>query len=154
MKFIELMKNLFEKIKGFVQNLFQTVFDFARKNSGIAVTVVENIKWAVNHPYADIITALIPGDVDNQVVRTLRRVLPKVAFKLALAHRIVNENDTNTDVIEAIINYLKDAHPEAKTSFYVMFAAELNLALPDGKITISEAIILSQIAYNELIAKK
>jgi len=154
LNFIQTMRNLLNRIREILMNVFQMSFEFAIKNSALAVKITDNLKFAVESPTADLITTIIPGDIDDNILKVLRKVVPEVAFKLGLVHKIVTESQNMSEAVEKIIIYLKEMHPKARTSFWVMFAAELNLALNDGKITLSEAIILSQMAYSEIMKKR
>jgi hypothetical protein len=152
-KIKKFMKKIWEILVKTVGMFFGRTFEFLAKNSGVAVAITDKLKQAVESQYADTAVIIIPGDFDNNLLKILRKIVPVVAFKLALTHRIVTENDNNSDVIAEIIKYLKETNPNAATSFYVMFAAELNLALADGKIDIAEAIFLTQMAYRGLLKK-
>lgn len=147
------MKKLFEKIAAFVRKALGTIFDEFRKHSEAAVKVTANIKKFVESPITDVVTTLIPGDVDDAIAAKLRVVLPQVLQKVAIMHGILKENETNADVIENIIANLKEINPDARVSFWVLFSGELNKALSDGKLELAEAFILAQMAYLELKKK-
>lgn len=147
------MKKIIARITMFVTLLFDKTFAFLAKNSMVAVTVTDMLKRAVESPVADVITALIPGDVDDRIVSSLRANLPRVLFKMALIHRISTESSTNSEAIGGILAYLQEVHPDTKASFWIRFAAELNVALADGKITLAEGIYLSQMAYAGIFKK-
>jgi hypothetical protein len=152
-KIEKFMKKIWEFLVKVTGTFFGKTFEFLAKNSGVAVIITDKLKQAVESHHADTAVDIIPGDFDNRLLKVLRKTVPVVAFKLALTHKIVTENDTNSDVIAAVIKYLQENNPQASTSFYVMFAAELNLALADGKINIAEAIFLTQMAYRGLLKK-
>jgi hypothetical protein len=144
------MKKIFEKLSSFVKNLFGNVFSELKKHSELAVKVTDNIKKLVESPIADVISVIIPGDADDILIAKARVVLPQVVEKVAILHGILKENDTNSDVVANIIENLKQLNPDARISFWVMFAAELNKALSDGKLTLAESFVLTQMSYIEL----
>jgi hypothetical protein len=144
------MKKLFEKLTSFVRGALGLAFDQFRTHAEVAVKMTANIKKIVESPIGDTIVTLIPGDIDNKILAKLRQVLPQVLERMLILSNIVKENDTNTDVIESIISHLKNLHPEARVSFWVLFSAELNRALSDGKIEMAEAFVLSQMVYLEI----
>ncbi len=148
------MKKLFKQIVDFIKNLYGDTFELLRNKSGVAVKVTDKLKSVVESPFADVVVDLIPGDVDNAILTQLKVVVPKVAWKLSVAHGILQASDTNSDAIAKLIEKLKEMHPEARVAFWVLFAGEVNLALSDGKITLSEALTLSQLAYTEIKKKK
>jgi hypothetical protein len=144
------MKDLLQKIIEFIKSKFQNIFEIFRLNSEVAVKVTNTLKSIVESPIVDFVTDLIPGDLDDKIHEKLKVVIPIVAQKIAITHGILSINDRNTDAISAIIEHLKnEVNPGLKISFWIMFAGELNIALSDGKITLSEAIALSQIIYAE-----
>lgn len=144
------MKNLFAKIINSVKAIFGKSFDLLRDYSHVAVKVTDTLKFAVESPFADLATNLIPGDVDRIILAKLRKVLPKVALQTAITHGILSANDKNSDAIINIIKYLKTLNPDARSGFWITFAAQINLALADDKLTLSEAVVLSQLAFKEL----
>lgn len=148
------MKKIFEFLKGLVNKALGSVLDLFRKHAELAVSITERLKQVVDSPVADVVTVLIPGDVDSVIVARLRKELPKVLEKLALATNILKEGETSSDVIALVLEYLKTANVDAKKMFWVTFAAEVNLVLSDGKITFSEAVIISQLVFNEVNKKK
>lgn len=144
------MKNLLQKIVEFIKGKFQNLFEIFRQNSEVAVKVTNTLKDIVESPITDYATDLIPGDLDDKIHEKLKVIVPIVAQKMAIAHGILSINDTNTDAIGAIIEHLKnEINVGLKVSFWIMFAGELNIALSDGKITLSEAVALSQMVYAE-----
>lgn len=137
-----------------VAKLFSDAMDAARKYSPVAVQVTARLKEIVESPIAGIVVDLIPGNTDNAILAVLRKVIPEVATKMAITHRIIHESETNADAVGGIVEYLKSLHPDARIGFWITFAGELNIALADNKITIDEAVILTQMAYKELFGKK
>lgn len=148
------MKKLFQSITIWVAKTFGKAFNFLKANSQIAVNVTKILKDAVESPIAGIVVNLIPGTVDNELLYKLRKIIPEVANKTAIAHSIYQTAKTSSEAVGAIIAYLKEMNPEGRIGFWVTFAGELNIALSDGKLTISESIILTQMAYKELFEKK
>lgn len=137
------IENLYHKVAGFFLEQFR---DHAQQ----AVTIVENLKMVLNSPVADLITILIPGSKDDMLVAYLRNIVPPVLEKTIIALNIVKSNNSKSKIIEKGIEYLKGATKEQKALFYTTFAAELNIALSDGKITFGEAVILSQLVYRQI----
>jgi hypothetical protein len=148
------MKKILEFLKDFVTKVFGTILDLFREHAELAVSITERLKNLVDSPVADVITALIPGDADNLIVAKLRLILPVVLEKVALANNITKEGKTQSEVIALVLKHLKKANIDSKKMFWVSFATELNIALSDGKIGFSEALILSQLVYSEIQKNK
>jgi hypothetical protein len=146
-KVINFIVELYHKVVGITLNAF-------REHADLAVSITERIKVILDSPIVDVITFIIPGDVDDNIVRNLRVILPIIFRKVALANNIIKENEFPTDIINEVLIYLKDVDKYKKSLFWILFSAELNRSLADGKITLNEAIILSQLVYNEKIKNK
>jgi hypothetical protein len=153
------MKNLkdlkiFDLIKGFFNKVFGKALDVFNKHAEVSINVVEQLKNALNSNVTDIITALIPGNVDDLVVAKLKIILPVVLEKVALANNIVKVGKNQSEVIDLVLKHLKKANDDSKRLFWITFAAELNVALSDGKLTFSEGLLLSQLVYKEIKKSK
>lgn len=143
-------KNIFKVIFDFVKGKYKRLFNIFRANSNVAVNVVNTLKKIVESDVTDYVTDLIPGDLDDKIHEKLKVIVPIVAQKIAIANGILSANDKDVDAVKAIVEHLKnEVNPGLKVSFWIMFAGELNMALADGQITLSEAIALSQLIYVE-----
>lgn len=147
---------LLKKITGWFKSKFEKLIDLFRAQSGVAVAVTAKLKKLVEDtaPIIDIVTDLIPGDLDDKIHNKLLVVIPQVAEKVAIAHGILQAGDKDSDVVAAIINHLKDNYTGIRTSFWIIFAGELNVALSDNKLTLSEGVSLTQIVYDEIQKNK
>lgn len=148
------MKKLFNRIRDFVKKIFGDSLEYLKKNSATAVKVTEELKKYVESNIADVAVGLIPGNVDNVILIQLRKIIPEVTIKVALGHNIIQASAVPSEALAKIIEYLKTLGKEGRAAFWISFAAEVNLALSDGKLTFNEAVILSQLAYKEFYEAK
>jgi hypothetical protein len=81
------LKSFITKIWTEVKSLFEGIPTELKTAIHIGVVVTENIKNFVDSPAADILTAIIPGDIDDQIKDWLRAKLPTVLTELKLADR-------------------------------------------------------------------
>jgi hypothetical protein len=146
------MRNIFKRLIDFVKNKYKDLFVIFRNNSEVAVKVTHSLKNIIENPILDILTDIIPGDLDDKIHEKLRIVIPIVAQKLAIAHGILKESETNSNAVESIIEYLRspEVNVGVRASFWIMFSGELNKALSDDKISLSEAVALAQLVYIEI----
>lgn len=149
MENLQNMKKIINKIKSW----FSSSFKYLKINSDLAVKVTAKLREYVESPMADVAVNLIPGNLDNAALVLLRKHIPSVAIKVALAHDIIQNSTVPSEAITKVIEHLKGLKMEARAAFWVQFAGELNLALSDGKITFAEAVILSQMSYVEFYEK-
>jgi len=141
-KVINLIVELYHKVIGMALHKF-------KEHADLAVSITERIKVILESPVVDVITFLIPGDVDDKIVKKLREILPIVFMKVAIATNIIKKNELPSDIIAEVLEYLKECDKGQKATFWIQFAAQLNRALVDSRINLNEAIILSQLIYKE-----
>lgn len=149
-KIINYMKKLMKKISRILRALFGDMFEFLRGNSQVAVKVTGNLKSLVESQFLDIATDIIPGDLDDKILKKARVIVPKVATQVAIVHGIIDANDKNSDAVAGIIEYLRKLNPDARVAFWIEFSAKLNVALSDDELDLFEAVVLAQLAYGEL----
>lgn len=65
----------------FVSRLWRKVPDEIQDKITIGVRIVEGLKLFVDSPIADLVTMVIPGDLDDKVKGHLRAVLPVILEK-------------------------------------------------------------------------
>ncbi|MES2593160.1 MAG: hypothetical protein V4608_14860 [Bacteroidota bacterium] len=68
----------------FVAKLFTKIPDEVKEKVSLAVKIVQNIKAFIDSPAADLITSVIPGNVDDNIKIWLRKVLPVILEKYHL----------------------------------------------------------------------
>lgn len=148
------MKNIFKELVLWIKSKLGKLLDHFKDFAIVAVNVTSKLKSIVESETLDIAVDLIPGNIDNIVLSKIRLVLPLVIKKVSLAAGILEDADSNSDAIKKLILHLKSLNPEGRKAFWVMFAAELNIALSDGKLSFAEAVILTQMVYTEFIKNR
>ena len=86
------IKTFLVKIWAEIETLFDNIPAELKLAAKVAVTVVENIKTVTDSPVIDVLTTIIPGDVDNDIVAVIRHALPTILTDL----KLVNEQLTQT----------------------------------------------------------
>lgn len=147
------MKKILDKIKTWLKARFDKGFEIIKRNSAAAVKVTDELKKIIDSPVTDIITALIPGELDNELKFKLRKVLPEVAAKIGIAHNIVQASDDPTVALEKIRVYISSLGLDGRKDWWVMFSAKVLESLSDGDLSWAELVMLSQDAYLELYKK-
>ncbi len=72
----------------FVAKLFTKIPDEVKEKVSLAVQIVQNIKAFIDSPAADILTAIIPSEVDDNIKIWLRKVLPIILEK----YNVINQS--------------------------------------------------------------
>lgn len=152
-KFINYMKNLLQNLVSWVKVILGNLLEHFKVSAKIAIDITTKLKLIVESEVLDLAVDLIPGDVDNKVLDKIRSILPLVIKKVSLVAGIVSDSDTNSEAVKKFIEHLRTLNPEGRKAFWVTFAAEMNIALSDGKLSFPEAVILTQLTYAELTKK-
>lgn len=137
-----------KKIYNFLKNLFNRSAAIIKDYVHPSVQIVQALKSFIDSPITDLITAAIPGTVDDVIKQELRFLLPNVLKVLGLADECIHEKDPNA-IIYCALAKIKQMSEAGKNMAYHNIAAYLSLALSDGKLQWSEAIHLAEMVYNE-----
>ena len=97
----------------------------------------------------DVITALIPGDIDDKINEKLRGFLPRLLLELQLVDSIANITDPNAQ-LQAILDKLKLSSDDAKNAFYHSLASLILQKLSDGKLSWSDAVAIAEYYYQNV----
>lgn len=131
-KIIQALKDLFHKLPEEAKNAIH-----------IGVVVVEKIKTFVDSPAVDVLTAIIPGTIDDAIKTKLREALPKILMELKLADTCGSLTDPQQITSCAIStlqkigdDFISDA---AKKRFYDSIAVLVATVAADGKLDLSDA---------------
>lgn len=87
------IKELLGKATAWITRLWKSIKPDAEKALIIGMKITDAIKDAVNNPAADILTAVIPGDLDDKIKEKLRIAAPKVVITLGLVNECKDEKD-------------------------------------------------------------
>lgn len=112
----------------------------------IGVIVAENIKNFVSSPAADIITALIPGSLDDQIKNLLRAAMPKILADLLLINSTITLTDPD-EITAASIKVLQSLDPKISSAFLHSISILVAQAAADGKLSWSDGVYVLQYYY-------
>ena len=106
------------------------------------------IKKAVESPVMPIVTAIIPGNLDNKIVDGLKKHLPRVLQILRISDECL-KLEAADEIIFCAIKKLKEYEPEARAAQYHSIAAMLSVYLSDKKLSWREAVHLSEEIFQQ-----
>ena len=147
---------MIKKVWRLIKRLWSKLDNTLEKHIDMAITIVEVLKKVMDSPIDDIIfeivKRLIPGTADDIVIDKLKQriesSLPKMLRKLVIAKDISLIDDPNEQVKEILANiHFEDE--QSKAAFYHSLASMLAEDLSDGKLSWSEAVVLSEFIYNK-----
>lgn len=142
--------NFFKRLFSGIARYFRDAFGKARKVAQdvipVGIEVVEQIKLVMDSPIAPIVTALIPGQVDDLVAAKIKEYLPDILLKLKIAGECAQKK-TNDEVIQCALAHLREYHPTARKAYFLNIASMLSAALADGKLSWAEIVMITQYTY-------
>jgi hypothetical protein len=144
------MKKILTQVSDWLKRKFKQGYDAAKKHSHVAVKVTDGLRKVVASPVADLLTAIIPGDLDNELKFKLRQELPKIAAKVAIAHNILQATEDPTLALSRIREYIASLGEIGQRAWWVDFSAHVMEAISDGDLSWDELQRITQKAYAEI----
>ncbi len=147
--------SFFSKIFDFLKSLFINVDSWIKEHVQPSIKFVQNLKNALESPVADIVTVLIPGDVDDKIRDFLLANCGKALNALAITQDIANEPDPVQAIIK-LLEYLKAATPAMKSAIYKQLASEMAKLSNGGKEVVKghSVDLLTQLEYSKMVEEK
>lgn len=142
------IKSLLKKIWLTIQSLFDNFPASVKDAVHVGVTLTQNLKNYVDSPMADILTAIIPGNLDDKIKLALRAGIPIILFNLKLADQCGKSNDPE-EITKCAINQLQSMSGEIKSSFLHSFSVLVTQLLSDGKISWSDGVCIVEWYYKQ-----
>src|ERR1700742_3763039 len=110
------LQTFLTKIWNQVKELFNGIPAELKTAIHVGVLVTENIKTFVDSPVADVLTAIIPGDIDDEIKNLLRAKLPGVLTELRLADSCGQLTDPD-EITACAIKVLQGLDGDIKSAF-------------------------------------
>lgn len=134
------------KIWGEIKTLFGSMLPELKAAIHIGVVVTENIKNFVDSPAADVLTAIIPGDVDDKVKAWLRAKIPAILTELKLADQCAHLTDP-AEITKCAIGVLHGLDGDIKNAFLHNLSILIAQVAADGKLTWSDGVYILEWYY-------
>lgn len=142
-----MIKQLLSTLGQFFSKTFFKLFGLVKKTSPVAVYVVNQVKKVTEGKADNFVVDAINFGPLTSAHRFIEENIDDIAFKTAVFSGILNSGDDINKTIDDIAKKVQEFNPELRSNFWVRLAAEINIALEDGKISLSEAIAATQIAF-------
>ena len=140
------LKTFITKIWGDIKTLFEAIPGEMKNAIHIGVQITENIKNIVDSPAADILTAIIPGDLDDEIKNLLRAKLPAILIELRLADSCGNLTEP-LQITACAIKVLQGLEGDVKSAFLHNLSIFIAQAAADGKLTWSDGVAILEWYY-------
>jgi hypothetical protein len=140
-------------LKSFLTGIWNTIrslfnnFPLSLKTAvHVGVAVTENIKHFVDSPLADVLTAIIPGEVDDKLKQVLRSGIPALLINLKLADKCTFSTDAE-ETTRCAINILQNLDSEIKSAFLHNLSVLISQLAADGKLSWSDGVCIVEWYY-------
>jgi len=140
------LKSFLTKIWSQIKALFDGIPSELKTAIHIGVEVTENIKTFVDSPAADILTAIIPGDIDDEVKGWLRAKLPTILTELKLADSCGQLTDP-AEITKCAVSVLQGLDKNIQDAFLHSLSVLVAQVAADGKLTWSDGVYILQWYY-------
>ncbi|MCO5936139.1 hypothetical protein NAF17_11385 [Mucilaginibacter sp. RB4R14] len=144
------IKSFLTKIWGTIQSLFNSIPSEIQLAVHIAVMLTENIKKFIDSPIADVLTAIIPGNIDDKIKQLLRSGLPVILSNLKLADECGNLSDPE-EITKCAINTLQKLYGGLKSVYLHALSVLLTQITADGKLSWSDGVCVVEWYYKNKI---
>jgi hypothetical protein len=140
------LQSFISKIWAEVKSLFSTMPEELKTAIHIGVEVTEAIKVFVDSPAADILTAIIPGDADDEIKDWLRAKLPEILTELKLADSCSGLTDPS-QITACAIKVLQGLDGDISNAFLHSLSILVAQVAADGKLSWSDGVYLLEWYY-------
>lgn len=146
------LKSFLQHIADFFANIFKSLLPTLQKAVEVGADITEAVKnFDFKNPQvADILTAIIPGDLDDRIKDKLREELPKIVIELRLIGATVNVADPNEIMLNAV-KVIQQMDGDYKSAFLHSFSILAAQVAADGKLSWSDAIYLLEWYYQNKV---
>jgi hypothetical protein len=144
------MKKFFRKIVTFLKMLFSNVDEWIHEHIQPSIETVQRFKTLMDNPVWDMITTLIPGELDDKIKNKVRSSLEVAIVKLAPLPDIINEPDLAIKIAK-LIEWIKTLSPSLQKGALLRLASEMAIASGGTTEVKGHAVdLLTQMQYSKL----
>jgi hypothetical protein len=140
------LQSFLTKIWNQIKALFDGIPAELKTAIHIGVLVTENIKNFTDSPAADILTMIIPGNVDDEIKNWLRAKLPAILTELKLADSCSGLTDPN-EITACAVKVLQGLDGNVKSAFLHNLSILIAQVAADGKLSWSDGVYILEWYY-------
>ncbi len=140
------LQTFLSKIWNEIKELFAAIPAELKTAIHIGVLVTENVKNFIDSPAADVLTALIPGDADDEIKELLRAKLPAILTELKLADSCGSLVDPEQITVCAV-KVLQGLSGDIQSAFLHNLSILTAEIVADGKLSWSDGVYLLEWYY-------
>lgn len=145
--------SFFHNILSKIADLFHKIEPDVKNAIHVGVVITDKINNYVQSPVADILTAIIPGELDDAIKAKVREALPKILGELKLADQCGQLTDPN-EIVQCAINVLQQIEGDFRAAFLHDISILIAQVAADGKLTWRDGVYLLQYYYEHIYKQK
>jgi hypothetical protein len=140
------IKSFLTRLWEIVKSLFNSFPSKLKAAVHIGVIITENIKTIVDSPIADILTAIIPGEIDDKIKQVLRKGIPIILTSLKLTDKCSDLTDSQ-EITKCAIETLKTLDGDIKSAFLHNLSILIAQIAADGKLSWTDGVCILEWYY-------
>lgn len=140
------IKSFLTKLWGTIKSLFNSFPDKLKAAVNIGIIITENIKAIIESPVTDILTAIIPGEIDDKIKQALRAGIPIILTDLKLVGRCNDLTDPQ-EITKCAVETLKTLDGDIKNAFLHNLSVLIAQVAADGKLSWSDGVCILEWYY-------
>lgn len=120
----------------------------------LAVQLVNNLKDYLRSPMGNLLTAVIPGDWDNELKAKAQQFIEKVANNSAIITDCTSLQTSGEQLI-CVYNKIVSLNDEdEEDSFWQKLGALATKVFADGRLSFGDAVLAAEFVYRLVVKKK
>lgn len=140
------IKSFLNKLWRAVKSLFNKFPDNLKAAVHIGVSVTESIKIFIDSPVADILTAIIPGDIDDKIKQILRNGIPVILTNLKLTDECSSLTDPQ-EITACAVKTIQHLDGDIKSAFLHNLSILITQLAADENLSWSDAVCIVEWYY-------
>ncbi|MFA6247288.1 MAG: hypothetical protein WC615_10120 [Mucilaginibacter sp.] len=140
------IKSFLTKLWGAIKSLFNSFPDKLKAAVHIGIIITENIKTIIDSPIADILTAIIPGEIDDKIKQALRAGIPVILTDLKLTDQCSGLTDPQ-EITKCAVKTLKTLDGDIKSAFLHNLSILIAQVAADGKLSWADGVCILEWYY-------
>lgn len=134
------------KIKNKLKAIMRHIDEYTETHVAMALKITTSLKRALTSPVADILTAIIPGDLDNALRDQVVNALDKITEALTIADACKNCTNLN-DRLRCLAQQLQQRDPNLQDAILHKLASLLAGSLDGNRLRQSLYDLYTQTHY-------
>jgi hypothetical protein len=140
------LKSFLIKIWNTIQSIFNKFPTKLKAAVHIGVTITENIKTIVDSPIADILTVIIPGELDDKIKQILRKGIPIILTNLMLTDECSKLTDPH-EITNCAIKALQNLDGDIRNACLHNLSVLITKLAADEKLTWGDTVCIVEWYY-------